>query len=123
MTQQPAPDSTMLLRVEFDDDAADEQAVALLEQRLSELDDVASARAIVLEQRDPLTALTAIGVAIAITKTSAELVAQLRRLVAEIQGLVTDIKSARRAVVESDSGDIEIDADMSADELERIVTD
>lgn len=120
MTQQPDPDSTMLLRVEFDDDAAAEQAVALFEQRLSDLEDVAEARATVLEQRDPLTAIAAIGVAVAITKTSTELVAQLRRLVAEIQGLVTDIKSARRAVIESDDGDIEIDADITDDELERI---
>lgn len=121
MTQQHAPDtSTMLLRVEFDDEAAAEQAAALLEQRLGALDDVADAQATVLEQRDPLTAITAIGVAIAITKTSTELVAQLRRLVAEIQGLVGDIRSVRRAIIESDDGEIDVDADISDDELELI---
>lgn len=121
MTQEHAPDtSTMLLRVEFDDEAAAEQAAALLEQRLGELDDVADAQATMLEPRDALTAITAIGIAIAITKTSTELVAQLRRLVAEIQGLVSDIRPARRAVIESDSGEIEVDADISDDELELI---
>jgi hypothetical protein len=121
MTQEHAPDtSTMLLRVEFDDEAAAEQAAALLEQRLGELDDVADAQATMLEPRDALTAITAIGIAIAITKTSTELVVQLRRLVAEIQGLVSDIRPARRAVIESDSGEIEVDADITDDELELI---
>lgn len=73
-----------------------------------------------LEQRDPLSVIAAIGVAVAITKGSADLVVQLRRLIAEIQGLVGDIQSARRAVVESDGGDIELAEDLSDDDLELI---
>jgi hypothetical protein len=121
VTQQHAPDSsTILLRVEFDDQDAAREAVQLLEQRLGQLDDVASAKATVLEQRDPLTVIGAIGVAIAITRGSTDLVAQLRHLITEIRGLVTDIRPVRRAVIESDNGDIEVRNAVSDEELTAI---
>jgi hypothetical protein len=121
VTQQHAPDtSTILLRVEFDDQDAAKEAVQLLEQRLGQLGDVASVKATVLEQRDPLTVITAIGVAIMITRGSTELVAQLRHLVTEIRGLVTDIRPARRAVIESDNGDVEVGSTVSDEELTAI---
>jgi hypothetical protein len=108
------------LRIEFDDEPLTTEQLAELERRLGELDDVAAADAVALEPRDPMTVLAAIGVAVAVVKTSTELVVQLRRLLSEVTGLVDDIKTARRVVVEADDGDIEFDPDASEDDLARV---
>jgi hypothetical protein len=122
MTQQHTPDtSTILLRVEFDSQDTAQEAVQLLEQRLGQLDEVASAKATVLEPRDPLTVIGIIGVAIAITRSSTELVAQLRHLITEIRGIVSDFHPAGRAVIESDSGAIEVGSTVSDEDLAAIV--
>lgn len=110
------------LRIEFDDEEAAQEALAELQRRLEALDDVAGADAVVLEPRDPMSVIAAIGVAVAMVRTSTELVVQLRRFLAEVNGLVDDLNAARRVVVESDEGDVELDPDADEDELARVAS-
>lgn len=97
------------LRFELEDPAEAPEIAALVEQRLSQLQQVERVQAEPVETRDPFaTALTVIAVAVALSKGGADLLEQVRRILAELRGIVEESHGIARALVRVDDEDVEL---------------
>lgn len=95
-------------RVEVDSGDRVDAVAGEVEERLIVLDPVGEVQAAPEEPRDIGQIVTAVAGAVAIAKGGTALVAQLRELVAGLKKLVGEIDGLRRVVIEVGSREVEV---------------
>lgn len=110
----------VMFRLELDDPDRAGQVAELVERRLRELDDVEQAQAEPEELHDLAATVTVVAAAVSLTPGGSELVAQARRFIEELKGLLSDIHGLGRAVVVVGAEEVELD-DLTDQQLAEVV--
>lgn len=104
-------------QIEVDDPDQADAVAALLQERLSGLDEVEQAQSKAVAMRDWGTAVATVATVVVIARSGADIVAQVRRLIGDLRGIVEDIDGLRRVVVQARGGQVELDdIDESSDD-------
>ncbi|GAA4699084.1 hypothetical protein [Phytohabitans rumicis] len=95
--------------IELADPGQADAVAAAVRERLGQLDGVDRVQAAPTETRDLATVIAVVAAAVAFTRSGGDLVASLRHLVQELQGLVTDLRGLKRVVLNVDGEEVDID--------------
>lgn len=104
--------------VELDDPEAADAVAAALRDRLTSLDEVEQANLKASTTRDLGSVIVVVGTVVLIARGSADVLGEARRVIANLRGLIEEVDGLRRILVDLRDRQVELDALDDADDEE-----